>query len=324
MTNPEIPKNPTTDLFLILQREAERMTGDIETYERFLEQRILVEEGLSEKYRSFNSNNWGFGDGSYRSYSEKSAESGSDLGAPLSGLEKLWAQRIDGSLIKKQGTGSPVTVVDFGGGFGLSLLRISAEERYREAVERGDLILVVTNLGYLPSEEPDEEGYTLIAKSVNARNKSGNNLFRDTEELRFIQDNQHAVHYLDTNLLELQDTAIQIADGKTMSLKGNVDILSERTALAHTHIPDIGLGTFAELLGRDGTLFLSTKKANFLEPPQFLEVEAGSGQTINMKDEEYAAQRRIAFGVGIAAMTDQLGMELAEDDPLGSAIFFKR
>jgi hypothetical protein len=323
--SPEISQDTNTDLPFAVRRAAEYITRDIETYESFFEQRLAVEESLSRQYRLVNDNLWGYGDGLYRSYSQEPEGTERGMGAPLSGLEKLWAQRIDECLLKKRGTGEPVTLMDFGGGFGVSLMRVGANERYREAVEKGDLILIATNLGYLPSEEADEDGYTSVAKSINARNKEDRNVLMDADELRFIQENQHRVHFLDANIPELQRASVQIDDGATLPLMGNIDILSEETALAHSHIPDIGLWTFSQMLREDGTLFLSTKQSNFLQRPaeKFRHIETADGQTIDAgAGGDYHNQRRAAFDAGMAAMHES-GLGFVDDDPLGVATLRK-
>jgi len=179
------------------------MTDDVEAYERFLHDRLLVEQALTEKYRSKNVNSWDFGDGFY------SADGYWNIDSPIGGgLEKQWTQQIDQLLAKRQDWEKPVVVMDFGSGFGTSLIRIGSKEEYRKAIEEGKLLLIATNLGYQPSDEADEDGYTLVAKSLNTRNKTDTNTLRDSDYLRFIQDNQSAVTYLDANVLELQDSAV--------------------------------------------------------------------------------------------------------------------
>jgi len=80
------------------------------------------------------------------------------------------------------------------------------------------------------------------------------------------------------------------------------------------------------MLNKGGMLFLSTKMANFMHKPPVPEVEVADGRTlaIGRQNQEYYKQQRLAFDIGMSAMTRQLGMELVEKDPLGLDVFLKQ
>lgn len=310
----------------VLVETAAQYTDNPRSYEQSLETRICVEEAVTEIYRQSGHNSWSYAEGDYRKPPKDAPEgTGWRIDAPLSGLEKLWSQRID-ELLPQKKPGEPILVVDFGGGFGTSLIRVAAQEKYQQAIERGDLILAATNLGYLPSQEADESGYTAVAKGLHAQNKRGA-LFSSPENLAFIQAHQGYVQFLDTNVMEFSDASVPTANGNTMPLKGNIDILSEWMSVAHTHTPDLALGVFAESMNQDGTLYLHTFTPTLMEDPQFEEVEVADGRTIaldSLSGREYCQQRKMALEIGISAARSQLGLEVIQDSYLGPTIFRKQ
>jgi len=337
MINPEVSREVITSLTPILLEEATAFTDDVSKYEAYLEDRVLVENAMSAWYRGFdNLNKWSYGDGIYIGSlgGPNSPRTTWNVDAPLFGEEELWTERIDVSLSRKADSESPVVALDFGGGHGLSLMRIGAQEKYRQAIENGSLILAATNLGYEPSKEADEDGYSAVAKSLNARNKQNvdaqdtrgvGHLSRSPEELEFVQNNQDYVQFLDANALELRGSAVTMPDGRPVPLKGNVDFISEQLAVTHTHVPDIALGVFAELLRPKGALHLHTKGPIFIEGSALDEIKVADGRTLEISDKhEYFEQRQMALEVGKAAMTNQLGLKFIEDISFGPLVYSKQ
>lgn len=273
-------------------------------FKRFLPVRFEVEQALTDAARLGDQSNvgWSFSDGLYRSYDDFRNTNDTATGEhQLGDIELMIADRIDG-LLNESELDKPVVAMDFGGGRGMSWLRIASQPKYRTAIEDGRLAMVITNLGFTPDSEPDSEGYTGVARSMNADNalyKTGANVCTYSQkEMEWAQNNQNLVHNIDANALELSDAIITLPDGNELPLAGNVDIIHERLALAHTHVPDLALANFSRILSQRGVLFSDAATYYHLpHPSQVRSIKGGSEKVISI-DGNYETHRRLALVVG--------------------------
>lgn len=234
-----------------------------------------------------------------------------DIESPLSGLEADWARKIDAKLLHRKEQGLPVAVVDFGGGFALSLMRL-ADQKYEDAIQNGDLILAATNLGYTPPQDMDEDGYSGVASSLNAvQVPEGKNLFQTRKSqanfertVEFAERHQKSVQFLDSTILELPDQSLQRVSGEPLPVRRNLDIFSERLALAHSHVPDMAASIIErDLLATNGYAYLqnSATQASVVDYARGL-----NGERISLNSVEYSKRRQQA---------SELGRYILEDTP---------
>ncbi len=122
---------------------------------------------------------------------------------------------------KKQvdGDNSPLVVVDFGGGDGMSMVKLAAA--FREKVKEKKAFFIVSNLAYQPDKA--------ISRMTS---------FRPSEE-RFITDNQELVNYGRTDARELIQQSVKLSDGSQFPLKGHIDLLHERYVLQWDELADV-------------------------------------------------------------------------------------
>lgn len=162
----------------------------------------------------------------------------------LTGMEQTLARQINATLLKKSQNHdqSPVVVLDFGGMYGMSMLRIA--ESMKELVEKGKVAFVVTNLAFTP-----EWGLA---------NKERDEI--TDKEVAFIQRSRSLVHYITAYASEIEEHRIVIP-GQTLSypLKGTVDIIHEDAALWFGQKNDVDIPRLAALLSRYGIFFLGSK-----------------------------------------------------------------
>jgi len=323
MINPELAGDPIAPLIPVMRAEAGSFF-ERRAYSKALGDRLLVEDAIIGRERTLQENDWSFGNGDYKDFPQDPAYKERPVAdIPLSSHEQMWAKHIDRSLEQKQNVDDPVILMDFGAGLGISLVNVGAQEKYRSAIERGSLVLAATNLGFYPSEEADDSGYTGSAKALHAGNLRGDGGKVSAEKLDFVQANQHRVHFLDASIPELWNTAVTTATGQEVPLQNGVDVISEKMALWHSHIPDLALGVFAKLLNPGGALFVSTTKV--MHPASFSHITVADGRTLQLRsdDTKYEAQRKRALTIGLAAMVNQLGMKHVASNDLGPEVFIK-
>lgn len=287
---------------------------EISKYEQGLQDRLSVEEQLAEAYRSTNQNLWSFESGDYR-------DSFHGINAPLQGLEREW----EFSMNELKGTPrNPLVALDIGGGFALSLIRLGRIQRFKKRIDEGDLILATTNLGYLPPTESDDDGYTGVASSMNQLSKSGDNTPRTEEELEFVQKHQDNVQFLDSSLLDLPHQLVKTRSGSKMPLHSNVGLVSERLALVHSHVPEVGIGAISDLLVPGGHLYLHTTNPRAMEPTNALkQATMPDGRVIDMQHGyAYYEQRKQALQIGLASAARLRLQHFG--DPASAPAFFKK
>lgn len=246
---------------------------------------------------------WSYSDGLYYRVDDAEWDKSTVVGKhSLASTERLVSDKIDAALKEADGS-RPVVAMDFGGGWGLSWLRIAAQARHRDAIQDGRLAMVVTNLGYTPAEKPDDDGYVGIARAMNIDNvlfeQGANVVQQPARDMDWVQENQHLVNYVNVGTLELADMTIPLRDNsETIPLKGGVDVVHERLSLAHTHVPDIALAAFDRLLSPNGALYSEASTYyHMMHPPQFRAIVTSGDRTIDI-DAHYENQRRLGLIIG--------------------------
>lgn len=173
----------------------------------------------------------------------------------LAGIEKGLLERVLTILkIKeKAGEDSPAVMIDFGGMYGLSFLKIAAVlERRKQYISQGKIAVVVTSLEFTP-----EYGLETAGK--------GYNDITD-EEKDVVENYRHLVHYIKSDAAELRHQKITLPNGEVIPLHQNIDVLHEDFALAHGKKNDVDLPLIARSMSPYGTIFLGSR---YLHPDIF-------------------------------------------------------
>jgi hypothetical protein len=239
---------------------------------------------------------------------------------PLNGISTSIAHDIDTLLADRSGD-RPVVALDFGGGQGMAWLRIASQPTYRAAIESGRLAMVVTNLGSTPNPLPDWDGLSGIARSMNFSNRIDTTFYKQ-EELEWAQAHEAYVHYIDSNALELGRQSLELTDGTILPLNKNVDIIHENLSLTHSHVADLALASFGQLLSNHGTLYSDAAQAyHMVQGSSHRTITTESGETIQLT-EDYEDQRRIALIVGSQLLQQTFAYSVSDSNHRG--IFTRR
>jgi SAM-dependent methyltransferase len=298
---------------------------DPNMYRAALDDRLFVEQQVADQARHRSGKIiWPAFEGRYSEvrlsddYSEENRNP--HMNDPLAGLELVWAEHIDRQL--EAGSDEPVIMLDFGGGLSQSMIRIAGQEKYRQAIADGKLLLISSSLGEVPPSEPDEAGFTGVARLMNAMNHGfGEAMDYSAEDLDFAQEYQKWVTYIDATAAELENMSVTTADGRQVPLLGHVDSIHEQCAVEHSHIPDVAFATFAKMLKPGGLLYLRTLGPNYLSGTGEQEYTSADGRTVRT-DAAYQQQRELAVTVGLAVLP-RLGVERITDSPAGPQILQK-
>jgi hypothetical protein len=286
--------------------------------------RLQVEWAIADQHRAANVDvgGWPVGQGLYQHWGDNWDYEAPIGKHPLVSMETDIANNI-GTRLGESSDDNPVIALDFGGGLGLSWMRIAAQPANKQAIKEGRLAMVATNLGEMPDQSRDSDGYSGIARSMNRRNNLDPS--RDSrascldEGLRWVQENQDLVRYLDANALELADMSIDLPNGH-VPLVGNVAVVHEHYALAHTHVPDLALAIFSKLLNSTGTLYSDAATYyHLMHPELFSRISLRNGKTIQIT-EKYSEQRRLALAIGSKMLQNQ-GLSYRQDAARDVGIF---
>lgn len=298
---------------------------DFAEFAPMLDTRVQVELAASNRRREANAEfgAWSEWEGLYRNQGDDWHFEGVLGTHPPVIEERALTQDIDRLLLSRRISGEPVVALDFGGGLGLSWLRLAAQPKYRQAIKEGRLAMAVTNLGSIPNESIHDD-YSGIAGHMNAINKrecaNDDPPLYLPEDLEWAQENQDYVHYLDANTLDVGLQAVQLPDGTELSLMGNVGVIHEDQALMHAHTPDLAMANFRELLTKDGVL--ASNAATYYHSMHVVKsnrITLADGRIIPM-NEAYSRQRRVGLVVG-STMLQQQGYSYRHDDERYAAIF---
>jgi|GEM_PF-2112049 len=273
------------------------VVADPTEYQDHIDERVSIEREIAQYYRSSgHEESWDIFEGFYGSDSHR-------FDTPLGASELAMDIQIQELLARRKSDDKPVVAVDFGGGLGVSMIRIAS--RHRKAIEDGDLFLAVTNLGYLPQSESHRNSYSLIASRLSMKRNLGDSTSSQSQ-LQFIQDNQSLVTYIDATAPELATNFI-ISKGKQIPLRGAVDIIHESYSLMHSHIPDIALAVFGELLSTEGSLYLGTRRRDDMMRSRLSSIQVGE-RSVDLNTEDHRRRIRDGLEVGIHLLQEEYGM----------------
>lgn len=266
-----------------------RVTGQ---FKRYLGVRRAAEKAVAREHRKrTDSVGYSFSEGHY---AEKFPASMS-----LSGAEEQIDKHVKSLLPTST---KPVVVFDFGGGIGLSMIKIAAHNRVE--IEGGKLVIGVSNLGYIPSPEPDNDGYTKSAKSLAVLGKMyGENPYTP-QVLDHVEKNQNLVAFVDAGIEDLPQATFAPLIGASARFSDGVDAVHEKCAIEHTHIPDVALGIFGSHINPAGKLFLSAQKANFMHfpSPSFYSLMLDNGTLLDTTADGYHKRRGQALEIGVSLL----------------------
>lgn len=180
----------------------------------------------------------------------------------LLGMERRLARQLEGMLERGRqgpdGAPRPVVAVDFGGMYGLTFLRLAAH--FADRIDRGELVLAVSNLGFRL-----DDALGSVGKGLNELSKS---------EAEVIEAQRHRVHYLHADAEELLDAQVTLPNGEPLTLGGNVDVLHEDMAICHGHRNDVDLAFLGDALSDKGVCFLGSTSTHFGRGDEALRKEA--------------------------------------------------
>ncbi len=126
---------------------------------------------------------------------------------------------------------SPVVFMDLGGMMGLTTSRLA--NHFREQVEKGEYIFVVTNIAFNP--ESDSKDLSL-----------------SPDEMTFLESTRKLTHFVNGTTSQLLRKSFSTVQGE-VKLKGNIDFLHEATSVtAHSEIPEIEVARLGHFLSPVG------------------------------------------------------------------------
>jgi hypothetical protein len=160
----------------------------------------------------------------------------------LWGFEKVLLANIN-SKLKTATQDHPVIVLDFGGMFGLSFMRVA--KMLEVSVSEGKLRMLVTNLNK-PTENLERVEFPRAIKE-------------------FIAQNKHLLEYISADAGELQKKKISSKTGREIPLKGNIDFIHESFALEHGMQNDVDLPVLGSMLN-EGGIFFTQLRADGVHP----------------------------------------------------------
>lgn len=239
------------------------VTAELPAYERNLAKRVIIEEEIIERRKAEDRGRpekWALMNGDYRKYYWDTDSCG-PFDRPVSGEREEELDRAIREKLSSNEGKRPTVVVEFGAGYGLSLIR--AGRRHAKQIEADALVLVATNLTLEPSSEPDDAGYTGIARYAREPIFDGSPSKMTDEELRLIENSQGLVRFVQANVLNILDLSVPTHKGE-LPLQNNTSVVVERDAMMHSVVPDLALAAFATLLTPEGELHLGTKEPNYM------------------------------------------------------------
>ncbi len=199
---------------------------------------------------------YGFMMGEYRQplYVDEPAQTNQQRVEKLYGVEEDLAHLLAQypGVLAEHNIDRPAILVDFGGMVGLSALRIAAQPLIRQKIEQGKIAIVVTNLDFHLSDQSSPSVKELLP-------------FLGMEEQMFIEVFRRMVHYLKGDASTILRSSITLPDERTIQLKGNVDVVHERLALAHGFKNDLDIPRLGKLLSPVGQLWLGTKSNGLMQ-----------------------------------------------------------
>lgn len=209
---------------------------------RFHDQRQTLEKG--EKDYFYTRGDYGddlnyiFPADSWELYGQPNLERESTVG--LIGTE-LYLRNLIREMLEKQSK-HPVVVLDIGGMVGLSWARLA--NHFQKQIANNQLAFVVSNLTYIPN-----------FKDKNLGLKYEDILTEDEKE--FLVQTGSLVHYVNSDISLLRRQKINLPNGQTIPLQGNIDLAYEtRSITAWSNVPDLDILRIPGLLSPQGMYFV--------------------------------------------------------------------
>lgn len=219
-------------------------------------ERTKLSEKLKKEIRNLGNEAWMVCMGNYDNfYSDEHNFSERKDQNELRSVEKILTQQIKELVNFK--TDQPVIVLDFGGMYSLSFLRMAENSEIRGLVESEKVILVVTNLGFTL-----EEGLKTVDRDK----------YISQDQLELINKNKNLVAYIQSDAAELRNKKIiSHSTGRKIDLNGHIDLVHESMALAHGLKNDVDLYLLAKCLSSNGIMFIGSTYSHPEEivPPGF-------------------------------------------------------
>lgn len=169
----------------------------------------------------------------------------------LESFEKLISWRVEDVL---RGDSNPGVVVDFGGMYSLSMVKVA--KHFEEAVRAGRLVFVSTSWSFNPKEDrdrkleyvfPDETAYF--------------EAYHPQAVKEYLKRNMELVNYVNCNAFSFADVEVDSPQGKVKMADG-IDFLHEVYSISmHSKLLDLELPSLGVLLRERGVMMLE----NFLE-----------------------------------------------------------
>lgn len=209
-------------------------------------ERTRLSKNDKKEFRSSGREFWRVGFGQYETFYLDDHDSAQRKNEEeLKGAEIILAQQV--REFAKKGSDKQIVILDFGGMYSLSFLRIAGSPGIRELVTSGKATFVVTNLEFTVDE------------GIKTAGQGNNDITK--EELELVDKNKNLVTYIQSDAAELRTKKIRNAfTGKEINLAGNIDLIHERMALAHGLKNDIDFYLLAKCLNDRGILFIGSER----------------------------------------------------------------
>lgn len=192
----------------------------------------------------------------------------------------------------------PAILLDFGGMIGLSMVRIAAHPNIAKRIAKGEIAVVVTNLGFdMQAEFTKRPSERLSPLS--------------TDEALFVATFRHLIHYIQGDAATVLRSQIKLPTHEEVPLKGNVDLLHERLALAHGFKNDLDIPRLGKLISPVGQLWLGTKPDQVM---QALNPQHNQGRDV-------LDARSQAYQAGVENLTDLGLAPIQTNRPMSYTIF---
>jgi len=275
----------------IMETAAKHGEQFLENFKKYYKDRVAADFGLAAIDRKNKGVYWKVGRGFYKLFDEDytpSIETFPVNDEKLIGTERIWDLQINELLKNRAESGKPVVILDFGGGRGLSMIRLAT--KHKEDIKNGILVCVVSNLGYA---DDDGSGLT-IADMMEVDNAKNEQKHYSESDIKFVKENQNLVKFIDALACELPIISIQTPKG-SLSLDGNVDIIHESFAVKHTQAPDVALSVFGTILSDQGTFFLNAQHRTHGASGN---IALSDGRILDIGNSAYEDSRDVALKVG--------------------------
>lgn len=171
-------------------------------------------------------------------------------------FESWLAARIGAQLAQKGEDGDPVVALDLGGGIGGTWLKLG--EYFKDAVDRGRLVLTVSNLARQPLD------HLLWLRDQQWLRENEAQLWRCNYAGQLYRNFRDRVQYIDLNMAANGQEYRQ-PDGTWADLQGKADIVHERLSVTRTsRIPELHIARAAGFVSDSGVYMVRRQDTELL------------------------------------------------------------